>query len=369
MTSRERVLTAIAHKEPDRIPVDFWAVPEVYGQMQQALGLPDKEAVLKWALCDLRYFNGPTLKPQAAEPLPEGVVRDHWGVLRQVSTVSGQRRDGTTYTWTYKHLLKAPLAEAATVAEVEAHAWPTADLWDYSAVRAACQAMKDSGVCVVAGADRLDRTAQLKPAMYIRGTENFMADLVLDEAVAECLLEHISNYYLAYNRRLFEAAAGTVDVFFMGDDMGTQASLWVSPEMYRRFFKKRFAAYCDLAHQFGLKTMYHTCGNVAPLVKDFINSGLDILQSLQPQALGDQLAALKCEYGRDLSFQGGIDIQGVLPNGTPADVAEHVRQRAAILGEGGGYVFGTAHNILPDTPTENVIALVEAYRRYGAYAK
>lgn len=367
MVPRQRVLDAIGHKQPDRIPVDFWAAPEAYELVKQALKLPDNEAVLKFAHADLRYFNGPTLRPQPAENLPEGIVRDHWGVLRKVSTVTGTRGDGTPYKWTYKHLHEAPLASASTVAEIERYAWPTADIWDYSAVKTACQKIKDAGYCVVAGADRLDRTAQLKPAMYIRGTENFMADLALEEDVAECLLEHISGYYLDYNRRFFEAAGGTIDIFFMGDDMGTQASTWVSVDMYRKYFKKRFAAYCELAHRHGMKTMYHTCGRVTPLVGEFIDAGLDILQSLQPQALGEELATLKREYGKHLSFQGGIDIQQVLPHGTPQQVREHVRQRAEILGPGGGYIFGTAHNILPDVPLANIQALVEAYQEFGKY--
>ncbi|HUU22507.1 MAG TPA: uroporphyrinogen decarboxylase family protein [Phycisphaerae bacterium] len=367
MTSRQRVLDAVGHRQPDRIPIDFWAVPEVYRQLQEALRLPDAEAVLRKFDVDLRYFNGPAIKGQRPAGPPGGVVQDHWGAVRKPAAVRGTRRDGTTYAWTYKHLLTSPLAAATTVAEIERHHWPSADLWDYSNVKAECRKIRNAGCCVVAGADRLDRTAQLKPAMYLRGTENFLADLLLNEALAECILRHISDYYLEYNRRLFEAAEGTIDVFFMGDDMGTQTGTWVSPEMYRKFFKRRFAAYCELAHRYGMKTMYHTCGNVAALVKDFIEAGLDILQSLQPQALGDQLAALKREYGKDLAFQGGIDIQGVLPRGSPADVADHVRTRAEILGEGGGYLFGTAHNILPDTPTENILALVEAYHTFGRY--
>ncbi|MFB3892459.1 MAG: uroporphyrinogen decarboxylase family protein [Phycisphaerae bacterium] len=375
MTPRDRVLQAVTHVVPDRIPIDFWAVPEVYGQLQEAWGLADlgaeaaREAVLKRVGADLRYFNGPALQgpPGGARDLPAGVTMDHWGVLRESRTVTGRRRDGTAWTWTYKHLLKSPLAGATSVAEIDRHNWPTADLWDYSGVAAACRAIKDAGFCVVAGADRLDRTAQLKPAMYIRGTENFMADLALEPDIAEAILTHISDYYLEYNRRFFEAAGGTIDIFFMGDDMGTQASTWVSPEMYRGFFKKRFEAYCELAHRHGAKTMYHTCGNVAPLVGEFIDAGLDILQSIQPQALGERLAWLKREYGRHLAFQGGIDIQGVLPNGTPAEVAAHVKSRAEVLGEGGGYIFGTAHNILPDTPTENIDALVRAYQEYGRY--
>ena len=107
--------------------------------------------------------------------------------------------------------------------------------------------------------------------------------------------------------------------------------------------------------------------DVVALVGDFVDAGLDILQSLQPRAIGERLAELKRKYGRVLAFQGGIDIQEVLPHGTPAEVAKHVRTRAALLGEGGGYIFGTAHNILPDTPTENVLALIDAYHQYGLY--
>lgn len=367
MTPRQRAMTALEHRQPDRIPIDFWAAPEVYRRLESELHLDDPEAVLERFGADLRYFNGPKLKDAAPADLPDGLVKDHWGVLRKANTVTGTRRDGTPYTWTYKHLVASPLAGAESLADVERHPWPTADLWDYSGVEAECRRLKDAGWCVVAGADRLDRTAQLKPAMYLRGTEQFMTDLALRPALAECILEHISDYYLSCNRRFFEAARGLVDVFFMGDDMGTQASTWVSPEMYRRFFKKRLAAYCRLAHEFGMKTMYHTCGNVAPLVGDFIDAGLDVLQSLQPAALGDRLGWLKQEYGRDLSFQGGIDIQDVLPRGSPTDVADHVRSRAEVLGPGGGYIFGTAHNLLPDVPTENILALAEAYHTFGAY--
>ena len=111
--------------------------------------------------------------------------------------------------------------------------------------------------------------------------------------------------------------------------------------------------------------MYHSCGNVTKLIPDFIECGLDVLQSLQPAAM--DLAALKREYGRDLTFQGGMDIQQTMPNGTPAEVAAEVRLRAETLGPGGGYIFGTAHNLLPDVPTDNIVALFDAYQEHGVY--
>lgn len=367
---RDRVADALAHR-PGGIPIDFWAEGSVYESLQQALGLGSREEVLRQFGADLRYYNGPPILAKRVPAWQEPRVKeagdvqyDHWGVGRRQEHVTGTRRDGTNYTWDYHHLAHSPLATAQSIEEIDAHPWPVADMWDFSGVAEACRALRQAGYAVVAGADRLDRTAQLKPAMYLRGTEQFLEDLMLQPDLAECILEHIGDYYLAYNRRLFEAAAGEIDIFFMGDDFGTQQSTWVSLHDFRRFFGKRFAAYCGLAHEFGIKTMHHTCGYVMPLVEVFVESGLDILQSLQPAAMGAYFKQLKGEFGKDLCFQGGIDIQHVLPHLSPEQVKEHVRQTAALLGQGGGYIFGTAHNVLPDAPVENILALVEAYREF-----
>ena len=122
-----------------------------------------------------------------------------------------------------------------------------------------------------------------------------------------------------------------------------------------------------MAHNYGARTMYHTCGCVTDLVGEFADAGLDILQSLQPAAMGEDLPALKKRFGDVLCFQGGVDIKDVLAHGRPQDVRDHVQKLARTLGPGGGYIFGTAHNVLPDTPTENILALVEAYHEHGRY--
>ena len=367
MDGRERVLTAAACRRPDRVPIDFWAVEEVYGQLAGALGVAGVADVLREFDVDLRYFRGPSVGADQLRRHADGSFEDHWGVRRRYQTVRGRRADGEAYTWGYKHLVSSPLAAAESVADLEAHAWPDPAGWDYGGVADACRAIREAGWAVVFGGDRLDRTSQLKAAMYLRGPEQFLTDLVAAPAMAECLLQHIAAYYLEYNGRVFEAAGGLIDIFFMGDDMGTQRSTWVSVDVYRRFFKARLAKFNELAHRYGARTMYHSCGQVAPLVGQFVDAGVEILQSLQPSAMGQELPALKRRYGRNLCFQGGIDVQQVLPRGTAAEVAEQVRQRARVLGAGGGYIFGTAHNILPDTPTQNILALIDAYHRFGPY--
>lgn len=365
MNSRPRVLKTIGCKQPDRIPIDFWAVGEIYDLLAKELGVPDAEGVLEKFEVDFRYFRGPGF-PEG-EPDENGIFGDHWGVKRRYHSITGNKRNGVSYTWTCKHLVHSPLAEATSVTDIEKYAWPDPSQLDYSQIENTCHAIRSKGCAVVFGGDRLDRTAQLKAGMYLRGPEQFVMDLVLEPEIAECILCHIADYYMEYNRRIFQAAAGNIDIFFMGDDMGTQNSTWVSADMYRRFFKKRFAAFNELAHDFGIRTMYHTCGKVTDLVGEFVDAGLDILQSLQPASMKNDFVRIKKEYGRHLCLQGGIDIQDVLPNGSTDDIRKHVKMTAEILGCDGGYIFGTAHNILPDTPIENIFALIEAYHTFGRY--
>ncbi|MBI5394177.1 MAG: hypothetical protein HZA91_02650 [Verrucomicrobia bacterium] len=364
--SRERVLASVARREPDRIPIDYWAVESVTDRLIAHYGVADEEALLRRLNVDLRYVMGPNLAGQQHATRADGIVEDYWGVQRQPMTVSGTDRTGRAWSWSYKHVHRSPLERMQTIEEIERYPkWPSADMWDYSGVKGACLRARATGAAVVMAGDRLDRTAQLKPASYLRGMEQFLLDLMEQPALAGCILERIAGYYLAYNERVFRAAEGTIDIFFMGDDMGTQHGLWVSVDVYRRFFKENFRKFNDLAHRHGIKTMYHTCGNVLDLVPEFIDCGLDILQSLQPSAM--DIATLKKKYGRHLAFQGGMDIQNTMPKGTPQEVAAEVRQRAATLGPGGGYIFGTAHNLLPDVPTENIVALFDAYLEHGRH--
>jgi len=201
--------------------------------------------------------------------------------------------------------------------------------------------------------------------MYLRGMEQAYLDLAVNPDTAQAIIAHIVAYFLAYNARVFAAADGAIDIFMMGDDFGAQQGPMMSLDTWRRFFRPGFAAFIELAHRHGLKVMHHTCGSVVELIPDFIACGLDILQSLQPQAAGMDLGRLRREFGRDLCFQGGMDIQGVLPHGTPQDVRDHVRRQVEAAGHEGGYILGTAHNLQPDTPLQNILALFAAYVDFG----
>lgn len=361
MTARERVITAVAHREPDRVPFDYWAGPEVSERLRTRLGRESQEVMLRQLGVDLRYVPGPRYSGQQFRTYDDGTVEDLWGVRRRVITV--EKRG---YRWTYKHVAIAPLAQMETVAEVESYNhWPSPDWWDYSSVSADCD--QCAGYAVVNAGDRLDRTAQLKPMMYLRGVEQAYVDLVTNPKIAEAIIAHIRDYFVEYNRRVFDAAEGKVDIFMMGDDFGTQNGLMMDLHLWRRFFREGFRSYIELAHRYGMKVMHHTCGSVRELVPDFIDCGLDILQSLQPKAKGMALEELKRDFGKDIALHGSIDIQDTLPDGSPHDVREMVSRQLEAGKPGGGFIVSTAHNIPPETPTENILALYEAYLEFGAY--
>ncbi len=362
LDSRQRVAASLAHQEPDRVPIDLWAAPEVKEDLAATLGLPYQE--LSDALgVDFAVVRGPSQVGLELKKYPDGTFSDLWGVRRRYVTYGQGARQGT-----YKELAQSPLAEATTTREIEQYpGWPSPDWWDYSQVAEQCRAHKERGRVVVFAGDRLDRTSQLKAAMYLRGIEQIMLDLALSPELVQCILEHVNAYYMEYNRRVFEAAQGEIDIFMMGDDFGMQTGLLVSVDTWERFFEPGFRAYIELAHRYGMKVMHHTCGSVRPLIPKFIDAGLDILQSIQPRAAGMDLAELKREFGRHLAFHGSVDIQQTLPFGTPQEVRQEVKQRMAAGKPGGGFIICTSHNLQRDVPLENILALFQAYHEFGAY--
>jgi len=216
--------------------------------------------------------------------------------------------------------------------------------------------------------DRLNHITQLKPAMYLRGTEQILLDVILNPDLAMTIFSNICRFYCSYLERILAAAKGKIDILLTGDDFGSQNGLLLSPNMWVDFLGKGFAEYMDIAKSYNLRVMHHTCGAVRSLIPFMIERGLDILQSLQPEASDMDPWKLKAEFGSRLAFHGGISIQKTLPFGTPEDVKSEVRTKVEALAPGGGYILCTSHNIQADTPIENVKELLTAYKDYGCYS-
>ncbi len=363
MTHRERALMAVKHQEPDRVPIDNWMVPEIQKKTMEYYGCDTYAELQQFLGVDFRNNYGPSYVGQDFKKYPDGTVEDLWGVRRKIVTYG----KGTTHEGTYSEVAESPMERITALEEIEHYPrWASPDWWDYSKVKEDCRQYHPE-YCVINVGDRLDRTAQLKPMMYLRGIQQAFVDLAINPKIVETIRGHVVNYFVEYNHRVFKAAGGEIDVFMMGDDVGGQTGPLLSLEMWRRYFKKGFKSFIDVAHQYGIPVMYHSCGDVKQFLPDFIECGLDILQSLQPRATNMDIKKLKQEFGKDISFQGGMDIQHTLPLGAPADVREMVRYAMESAKAGGGYIICTAHNIQVDTPIENVAALFEAYHEFGVY--
>lgn len=344
MTPRERVLAAIEHRAPDRVPVDYWAHAPVTERVMAALGVDDYEAMLRRLGVDLRNVRGAAryIGPEH-HYLPDGRECDVWGV-----PVDGGRG---TYA---SAVTGAPLARATTVREVEAHRpFPDPDWWDYAPIAEACVAAGDHAVMGGAWSPFFCQ------AMYVMGMSELLEAMAVRPKVAEALLTRIADFYLESCRRHFLAAGGRMDIFFMGDDYGGQAGPLISLAMFRRFIRPHLARLFTQAHDFGLKVMLHSCGSVYAFIPDLLDLGLDVLDPVQVRARDMAIEKLAAEFGRDLCFHGSIDTQQTLPFGSPEDVRAEVRARLELF-PAGGFICAPSQEFMEDVPTANILALYEA---------
>jgi uroporphyrinogen decarboxylase len=204
---------------------------------------------------------------------------------------------------------------------------------------------------------------------WIRGHTQFYMDLVSDNGFATAFLDRMLDFQLKLTSFLLEKIGDSVDIVKVGDDLGTQANLIISPRTYRKLIKPRQEIlYKHIKEKGHCKLLLHSCGAIRKIIPDLIEIGVDALNPVQITAEGMEPALLKKDFGDKITFWGGgIDTQDVLPRGNPKQVREHVKKSLEAFKEGGGYVFAQVHNILPEVPVENIIAMYDAYREFAPY--
>jgi len=351
MNSKELVLEALSHKEPYRIPVDYWGTNEITNMLCRYFKVSSKDEMLEKLGVDIRYvfprYIGPPLKKY-----DDGSYEDIWRVRRKVVRGAGGP---------YAHTVYSPLSSIKTLDELEDWSPPSPDWYDYSSLRSQCEAYSEYATVLVG--DRTNRTCVLHEAMYLRGVKQALIDLLRAPEFTHRLYEKITEFYFELNKRCFEEAGDLIDIFMMGEDLGTQGGLLVSPKTFREFIKPYLSKHIQLAKRYGVKVMLHSCGAIRELIPEFIDMGIDILNPIQVRAKGMNPAELKRKFGDKLSFHGAIDIQQTLPYGKPEDVRAEVRSRIKTLGKGGGYILCTTHNIQSDTPIENILAMYDEAKK------
>ena len=371
MTPRENFLAALRRAHPDRVPMAISFATAKYREFVQRSGQQDY-----YAYYDLPYRHVP-LVPAAAFPdfaryfagrVPDWPSGDAPIVPRETFVAMGPQQTMMNEWGEYRiydnrgdyHTKVNPLpAEECTVADIETYPFP--DLRAparYEGIAEAMAALQARGLAAVLAWEM----TIFEKAWRIRGMENLMVDLTTAPAVVECLVEQISSRtgYLAARY----AALG-VDVVQLGDDIGTQHGMMLSPTAWRRFFKPsmaRIVAGIKAANPHTL-VFYHSDGNIGEVIPDMLDIGIDILNPVQAECM--DIAALKRDYGTRLSFWGGMGVQTTLPFGSPADVRAAVRHLIRDAGAGGGLVVAPGHVLEHDVPWENIEAFVEAVREYS----
>ena len=338
MTARERVLSALAHQQPDRTPRDFWAEEPAWNRLLEFSGQPDREELLKSLEIDLRHVNA--IEPGETNPA-DGIYQNMWGERYTYKpTPWGKMRED----------LPGALARAESFGELETFQWPTPDQMNYSQLKEQCS-QREEYAYVYGFADIWQRPS------LVRGWEQMFVDLVEHPEWAHFLSRKFTDFYLEDYTRAAEATGGRIDLYLLISDLGTQRGPLISLAMFRQFVGPYLKEMIDRIHHLRGKVLYHSCGAIRPFIPELIELGVDVLDPIQPVGPEMTPERLKADFGERLCFHGGIDIQKVLPFGSPEDGRAEARRYCETLGAGGGYILSPAHLFQPDIPPENIQAV------------
>ena len=374
MTSRERVLCALNHEEPDRVPVFFGTSgvttmnTAAYDRLKAHLGLHtetrafwralqycllDEEVMVRFHSDGRPLIPGPAPSTLSRDIAPDRFV-DAWGITWQLQ--AGNH---------YFDIADWPLKDT-TANAIQRYPWPDlAHPSRFAGLKAKAQAICEAGYAVIA----LSGISPFEYSYMLRGMGRWFLDLGADHAFVHTLMRKLTDLMRSAVERLLEEAGDCIDVLIMGDDLGSQRAPFISTAMYRELIKPY---HCELVSAIKERTeariLYHSDGNIYPLLDDLIETGIDVLNPVHVAArdMGDT-ARLKREFGSRLSFCGAIDTQQVLPHGTTDDVRREVRRRIKDLAPGGGYILASANSLTAYCKPENVLAMHRALLKYGNY--
>lgn len=341
MNSRDRVLTAINHKTPDRVPITFDAEKEVIEGLMNHFNVSTKDEVWDALNVDTRLIGVDHNDSRIREE--NGLSYDFWGIGSVEQTYSGG---------SYMEYAEHPLADMETIEEIENYNWPDPAEISFDALRENKERNPDKATIA-----HITHGGYFK-ATHLRGMENFMLDLGMNQEIAEKIIEKVTDYIFGGLERLCKEAGDTFDIFYIADDFCTANGPMFSPDTFCKIVKPYLTRIADIVHSYDKKFLIHVCGSVRTYMPHLIEAGVDLLEPIQTSAVGMEVEGLKSDFGKDLSFYGSIDLIKVLSVGTPEEVRQEVQKNFKILGKQGGFIVGPGHTyIQPDVPIENILSM------------
>lgn len=352
MNSRERVLTAMRRQVPDRVPLGICGfTPGAYETFKKNSGHTDPVVYFQ---TDARHvgFAEPKIKPDYTKyhkDLPPDASIDSFGQAHIPGSVAHFTR----------HI--APLKNATKINELIEYPLPDCTQPEcYQHLKSQTEELKKDGHAVCGGPG----SALFEWSWQVRGMEEFLTDLCLQPEWAEVIMDKFLSRAVFICEKCAEAG---VDVLWLGDDVGTQKGMMMSPAIWRKYLKPRLAKQIESGKKIkkDILTWYHSDGNIMEIIPDLIEIGLDILNPVQPECMDPAL--IKKMFGDKLAFWGTIGTQSTFPFGTPEEMKRVVKERIETVGKGGGLFLAPTHTLEPEVPWENMVAFVEAVKEYGKY--
>ena len=341
MTPRQRVLAALDGRRPDRTPRDFWAEEPAWNRLLAHVACADRDRLLDELGVDVRHLEAPGPAPRE---VGGGVFQNFWGErFVYHATPWGPMRED----------VPGALADATSLADLQRFDWPGPDVFDYSTLAEQCRRHDDHAL-LYGFADIWQRPA------LVRGWEGMFLDMVERPEWVHWLCRKFTDFYLDDYTRAADATGGRIDLYLLISDLGSQTGPLIGVPMFREFLAPYVREMVACIHGLGGRALFHSCGAIRAFIPELIALGIDALDPIQP--VGPEMAPerLAAEFGGRVCFHGGIDMQHLLPHGTPGEVRAEVRRYCDALGRDGGYILGPAHLFQPDVPPENILAVYQA---------
>lgn len=353
MTSKERVMKAFNHVKADRVPINYMSNPGIHKRLLAHYNLKsdDYEGLLKQLWVDFRSVGAAYTGPRLHAEIKDRQVDPLFGIHRRyIEHPSGGY-------WDYCDF---PLKDADE--EMVAN-WPmpNPDDFDYSSVAEQCKNNEEYAIALHCFGDLINGNTML------RSMEQTLVDLILDEPAGILLGDRRFDFQMARAERILEAANGSIDFVWLGEDLGTQKRPMISMEIFRKHIKPRYKKLIDMANNYGAKTMIHTCGSSSWAYEDFLEIGIDAVDTLQPECVDMSPQYLVDTFGGRLSFHGCISTAGPLTYETPVEVRQNVQETLDIMMPTASYMLSPTHSIQDNTPTENVVEMYDAAKELGWY--
>ena len=363
---KDRVNQAISFRQPDRTPQDFAAVPEVWQKLGDHFGNHDRSSILEYLDIDCRvvsydsYCQHPLISTSDVDENASMERSSVGGMWRMVESdgsnrdIWGAHRHKVVHPFgAYDEFASYPLGNVDSIDDLAKYEWPQPEWWDFSGLRDFIEELNKGVQYNIRY--RIGSVFETSWSLY--GFERFLVDLALRPELPRYIMERITAVHLANLRIVLDQVDDLIDIVYFYDDVASQESLLISPQIYRDFIKPFHQQVIDTARSYNKPTMMHCCGAVYPLIEEFIDMGLAILNPIQPIARNMNPEKLAEEFTGRIAFHGGIDIQHLLPSASAEEVREKVEYTSEVLGSNGGYIIAGSHHIQADTPVENILAM------------